>query len=70
MRARRWEGKVGWRREADQSPALLGPEAVAQQARRQGQLGGKRRGEEGVEDRKDETREEMKEQRALYTLAK
>jgi hypothetical protein len=29
MRAQRWEGKVGWRREAGQRPALRGSEAAA-----------------------------------------
>jgi hypothetical protein len=40
--------EVGWRREAGQSTALRGPQAAAQQARKGGQLGGKRREEEGV----------------------
>ena len=70
MRARRWEGKVGWRREAGQSPALPGPEAAAQQGRREGQMGGKRRGEKGVDNRKDGMKEKLEEQRALYTRAK
>jgi hypothetical protein len=39
-------------------PCAAGPEAAAQQARRGGQLGGKRRWKEGVEDRKDGTRDE------------
>lgn len=37
---------------------LQGPEVAAQQARRGGQLGGKRKKREGVEDRKEETIEE------------
>jgi hypothetical protein len=49
---------------------LQNPEAAAQQARRGGQLGGKRKRREGIEDRKEETTEEMVEQRALYTWAK
>jgi hypothetical protein len=42
-RARRWKGMVGWRRKAGQRPALQGLEAAAQQARRGGQLRGKRK---------------------------
>lgn len=56
-----------------QRPALRGPEAAAQQARRGGHLGGKRKKGEGVEDRNEGTMEELEEpeeQRALYTRAK
>jgi hypothetical protein len=44
MRARRREGKVGWRREAGQRLALRGPEAAEQQARRGGSWEGSEEG--------------------------
>jgi hypothetical protein len=70
-RARRWKGRVGWRRKAGQRPALQGLEAAAQQARRGGQLRGKRKkGEVLVEHRKEGTMEGIKEQRALHIRAK
>jgi hypothetical protein len=53
-----------------QRPALWGPEAAAQQARRGGHLGGKRKKGEGVEDRKERLTKDLEEQRALYTQAK
>ncbi|ERF73788.1 hypothetical protein EPUS_09254 [Endocarpon pusillum Z07020] len=71
MRARRWEEKVSWRREADLRSALQGPEAAAQQARRGGQLRGKQRGKKGgLEDKRERTTEGIGEQRALYTQVK
>jgi hypothetical protein len=69
MRARRWEGNVDWRWKADLCPALGGQrrrrsksegEAVRSQARR----------EAGADDRKEETMEQMEEQRAFYMWAK
>ena len=72
MRARRWEEKGQLEAESRSTPGAAGPEAAAQQARRGGQLGEKRkRGRAGgVEDRKDGTTEAIREQQALYTRAK